>query len=195
MGCSHVPKKTDSVFSIKDYMPLAVGQQWTYATTFQSQPQDDVVVSIVGQQGPYFIDNLPKPSRFVVDAHGLRDGSKRYLLKNPLAVGTQWMSVADVKTVERYRIVAIDRKVSLPAGVFKNCVVVSWDVQMKPTEFLRNEMTFAPCVGIVEIKVSHLKGDKARIQSHFRLKSFIVKTSQKADECRSDRVTQHDPFP
>ena len=64
-------------------------------------------------------------------AEGLRDGAKRYLLKAPLTEGTEWMSVADLNTVERYRIIDVDRKVTVPAGVFAACVVVRMEVRMK----------------------------------------------------------------
>ncbi len=161
--------------SLARYMPLAVGNRWTYATTFRGQPQRDLTVNIVKSQDGFFIDDRPKPSRYYIDTAGLRDGTKRYMLKMPLVEGTEWMSVADINTVERYRIADVHRKVRVPAGVFSECVVVHMEVRMTNARVVRNEVTFAPGVGIVEIRVLLKEGAKSIPQSHLVLKNHQVK--------------------
>jgi len=162
----------EGLVNIQSYLPLAVGNKWSYATSFQGQPQADLVVSLVKKQGPFFLDDRPKPSRYAFDNNGLRDGNKRYLLKLPLEVGTKWMSVADLNTVEHYRILDVNRKVKVPAGVFSGCVVVRMEVRMTDTRSMRNDMTFAPGVGIVEVRTWLLDGSKALPQSVLQLKKF-----------------------
>ena len=170
-----VAKRSENARSLAAFFPLAVGNSWVYATEFQGQPQADLTVSIVRKEGGYYLDNRPKPSRFGIDGEGLRDGTKRYLLKTPLAQGTKWMSVADLNTVERYRIVDARRKLQVPAGVFSDCVVVQMEVNMKGNKALRNEVTYAPGVGIVQIRVVLREGKKLLPQSRLQLKNFELK--------------------
>lgn len=174
IGCAGMRSqvRSEEAKNIQNYLPLAVGNKWTYATSFQGQTQADLTVSLVKRQGPYFLDDRPKPSHYAFDSYGLRDGNKRYLLKLPLEPDTKWMSVADINTVEHYRILDVDRKVKVPAGVFSGCVVVRMEVRMTKTKAMRNDMTFAPGVGIVEIRTWLLDGAKAIPQSVLQLKRF-----------------------
>ncbi len=176
-GCAHVgtERKDQVVKSLARYMPLAVGNRWTYSTTFQGQPQPDLTVNIVKAEGGFFIDDRPQPSRYSIDSEGLRDGNRRYMLKMPLVEGSEWMCVADINTVERYRIVDVHRKVRVPAGVFSECVVVQMDIRMTDTRVIRNEVTYAPGVGIVEIRVLLKEGARSIPQSRLVLKSHQVK--------------------
>lgn len=168
-------KRSENAKSLAAYFPMAIGNSWVYATEFQGQPQADLTVSIVRKEGGYFLDNRPKPSRFGIDGEGLRDGTKRYLLKTPLTEGTEWMSVADLNTVERYRIVDTRRKLRVPAGVFADCVVVQMEVRMEGNKALRNLVVYAPGVGIVDIRVLLRDGKKLLPQSHLQLKKFDLK--------------------
>jgi hypothetical protein len=177
-GCAHSAGSqgaAEGAVDLAAYLPLAVGNQWTYATSFQGQPQADLTVKIVEKQGPYFLDDRHPASHYVFDAEGLRDGAKRYLLKLPLVDGTEWMSVADLNTVERYRIVDAARKVQVPAGVFDKCVVVQMEVRMQANRAMRNEMTFAPGVGVISIQTTLLDGAKSFDQSSLKLKTYKVK--------------------
>jgi hypothetical protein len=175
-GCSHVDtvdtNKAVAAAQLQEYYPLSVGNCWTYATWFQDQAQPDLKVCIVKEENGFFQDNRPAPSRLRFDATGLRDGQIRYLLKAPLEEGAEWMSVADVRTVEHYRIEAVAKKIEVPAGVFKDCVVVRMDVRMTDQRSMVSRMTFAPGVGIVEIHISLKKGSELLPQSVMRLKSY-----------------------
>lgn len=175
-GCTHVEtvdtNKAVAAAQLKEYYPLSVGNCWTYATSFQNQAQPDLKVCIVKEEDGYFLDNRPAPSRLRFDATGLRDGQVRYLLKAPLEEGAEWMSVADVRTVEHYRIEAVGKKIKVPAGVFKDCVVVRMDVRMTDQRSMVSRMTFAPGVGIVEIHISLKKGSELLPQSVMQLKKY-----------------------
>ena len=176
-GCAHVDenKKSSAVGSVAEYYPLAVGNSWTYTTTFLEQDQADLVVSIVKEENGYFIDNRPTPSKLKFDGIGLRDGSIRYLLKGPVTKGNKWMSVADVRTVERYEITGIDEKIKVPAGVFDKCVKVEMEVKMTETRSMVNQMIFAPGVGIVRIKTHMKEGAKQVPQTMMALKTYQIK--------------------
>ena len=175
-GCSHVDTagtgKAAASARLEDYYPLAVGSCWTYATTFQGQAQPDLKVCIVKEEGGFFLDNRPVPSRLRFDAAGLRDGQVRYLLKAPLEEGNKWMSVADVRTVEHYQIEAVGKKSKVPAGVYRDCVVVRMEVRITEEQSMINRITFAPGVGIAEIRVSLKQGAKHLPQSVMQLKKF-----------------------
>jgi hypothetical protein len=177
-ACAHGPQAPEGPTAshpLESYMPLAVGNRWVYGTSFQGQPQPDLEVALVREEGGFFLDNRPNPSRFRFDAEGLRDGATRYVLKAPLSAGAKWMSVADLKTVEHYEIAAVDRKVSVPAGVFEGCVTVRMEVRLDERRAMRNEMTFAPGVGMVDVRVSLLDGAKELPQSRLVLKRFEPK--------------------
>ncbi len=175
-GCAHGPGQSDerSRPELERYLPLRVGNQWTYQTHFQGQQQPDLTIRLVAEQNGYMLDNRPQPSRYRYDAEGLRDGNERYLLKRPLEKGTAWMSVADLNTVERYRIVDVERRVQVPAGVFEDCVVVRLQVVMPGERMMRNDMSFAPDVGIVEVRTVVLEGKREIPQSHLELESYAL---------------------
>ena len=174
-GCAHVEASgthAGPAHDLQEYYPLQVGNCWTYVTSFQGQPQADLKTCIVREERGYFIDDRPAPSRLKYDAEGLRDGGVRYLLKAPLQKGARWMSVADVRTVERYEILSVDEDVQVPAGHFHDCVVVRMEVRMDEKHVMHNLLTFAPGVGIVEIRANLKRGTKLIPQSRMRLKEF-----------------------
>src|ERR687887_136842 len=64
------------------YYPLAVGNSWTYQSAGKRQ-----TITIVGRDGPWFIDDHRGRLRYESD--GVRDAD-RYLLRSPLAAGSKW---------------------------------------------------------------------------------------------------------
>jgi len=162
------------------YLPLQVGNRWVYQTSFQGQPQPELVVKIVAQEGSAFLDDRPTPSRYVIDGEGIRDGARRYLLKLPLKRGNRWMSVADVRTVEHYEIVAENSRVRVPAGEFSDCVVVRMEVRLDQKRAMRNYMSFAPDVGIIEISTVLIDGEREIPQAHLQLKEFSLQPSSQS---------------
>lgn len=179
-GCAHLRTHNDARDKgLTAYYPLSTGNSWTYQTSFQGQPQTDLTVSIVKEEKGYFIDNGPTPSHLRFDAEGLRDGMIRYLLRRPVKTGTKWMSVVDVRTVEHYEILSTNETVKVPAGSFRDCVVVRMQVNINETRSMENQMTFAPDVGMIEIQTTFKDGLKRIPQAHMALKSFQLKTAVK----------------
>ncbi len=180
-ACAHVGIGADTKvrYPIESFLPLAVGNEWIYATRFQAQPQADLRVSIIKEEGGYFYDDRPSPSRMRFDTVGLRDGEIRYLLKRPMMRGQKWMSVADVKTVEHYEIEATGQEVRVHAGVFGDCVIVRMEVKLDKNRAMLTYFTFAPAVGIIEIRTILKTGADLHEQSTLQLKSYQLTTTHR----------------
>ncbi len=178
VACAHGDASTKAGRELQDdpsiFLPLAIGNQWTYGTSFRQQQQPELTVRIVREQDGLFVDDRPTPGRMRFDGVGIRDANTRYLLKGPLKQGTKWMSVADVRTVERYEIESVGVKIRVPAGVFSDCVTVKMEVRMTNSRSMVNRMTFAPHVGIVEIRTALQDGSKTIPQSRMVLKAFAL---------------------
>jgi hypothetical protein len=158
----------------QDFFPLAVGNCWTYETSFQGQAQPELKVCIVKKDKNFFVDNHPTPSRLRFDAEGLRDGAVRYLLKAPLEAGQKWMSVRDVSTVEHFQIEDVHKTARVPAGTFRDCVVVRSEIKMPGKVSFVSRTSYASGVGIVEISTTIHKGDKQIPQSRMALRQFAL---------------------
>jgi hypothetical protein len=181
-ACAHVGTGADTKtrYPITSFLPLAVGNEWIYATSFQGQPQADLKVSITKEEGGYFYDDRPSPSRLRFDSAGLRDGEIRYLLRSPLLQGQKWMSVADIKTVEHYEIEATGRTIRVPAGDFRDCLIVRMEVKLDGRRAMLNSLAFAPNVGIIEIRTLLKTGADVHEQSTLQLKSYHLTPTRTA---------------
>jgi len=130
-----------------DYYPLAVGNAWSYQLNLLSE-KHDLEVAIVKEEGGFFVDS--HDAKLAVDAFGVRD-QKRYLLREPIELGTAWTNVVSVSSIERYKIVGVGASCEVPAGHFENCVTVESSNRVEEGVVLTNEMTFAPKVGMVKV--------------------------------------------
>ena len=109
------------------------------------------------------------------DAFGVRD-QKRYLLRDPVEVGTEWSNVVSVSSVERYKIVAANVGCDCPAGHFEGCVVVESINKVEEGKALVNELTFAPKIGLVRISTLLVLADGKKLpQSALELTKYEVK--------------------
>lgn len=154
-----------------DYYPLAVGNSWTYDAKFLGGDEERTV-AIVRKDGVFFRDSMGGQLR--LDPFGVRD-EKRYLLREPIEVGTSWTNVVSVSSIERYRIVKVGHPCEAPAGKFEGCVTVESTNKADPRRSLVNAMTFAPGVGIVRIQVTLVDGKKQIPQATMALKKFELK--------------------
>jgi hypothetical protein len=117
----------------------------------------------------YFEDSTG--AAFLADAYGVRD-HKRYLLRNPITVGTSWTNVVSVSSVEHYEILATNQPCTASAGSWTGCVVVESRNRVQEGRELINEYTLAPGVGIVSL-ATVLESDGKRIpQSRLELITF-----------------------
>ena len=130
-----------------DYVPLAVGNAWTYQVRSGGGTASDTV-RIVGRDGAWFLDDHRGRMRF--DRYGLRDAS-RYLLRGPLAAGKSWSSVEEM-AVQRFEIVSTDAQIQTPAGRFEKCVVVKNSEPLEHGGVFITEWTYAPQTGLVALR-------------------------------------------
>jgi hypothetical protein len=152
------------------YYPLAVGNSWTYSANVLGNHAEDTI-TIVKQDFGWFVDD--HKGRLKVDAYGLRD-DKRYLIREPLAVGKTWTSIVSVQSVEKAKIVGVDDSITVLAGVFDHCLTVEITNRQDDTHTLVNRTTYAPNVGIVKIQVALDAEGKLTPQSDVELVSYKV---------------------
>ena len=161
VACATAPSSTKAgVLHSRDYFPLAIGNAWTYRMTPSPAEKelDEVRIIDMDAQG-FFIDN--HGTRFAPRTDGIFDG-QRFLLQEPLAEGRTWMAVPSIGEVERFRIVAVDRRTTVEAGTFQDCVEVEATSEKtgpggKPMT-LRMVWTFAPHVGLVLLEHKIVEG-------------------------------------
>ena len=162
--------------SAAEYYPLAIGNRWTYEVALLGSKEERTVEILKRSEGGFVVDN--QGQELMADAFGVRD-QKRYLLQEPIQVGTSWTNVVSVSSIERYKIVEAGKRCEVPAGKFEDCVTVESTNKADAKRTLVNEMTFAPGVGIVAIKVTLVEGNKQLPQAALALKSFELKGAAK----------------
>lgn len=155
----------------EDYFPLAVGNRWTYEVDFLGEKRQHTV-ELVGQESGFFVDN--EGARLTIDAYGVRD-ERRYLLQEPVQQDHAWKNTVSVSATERYRIESVGATCETPAGVFKDCVVVSSTLKVDNDNTLINELTFARDVGLVRIATDLSRNGQRTPQHRRELLSFELK--------------------
>ena len=122
-----------------DYFPLSVANRWLYESS-EGTPANPVTETweVVSRKGTGYVlriqqSLLPKdaPAEFVsASAAGVvmqpsnaasRDGQPQFILKTPLALGATWKTSAG-----RYEITGLDALAAVPAGVFEDCIEVTF---------------------------------------------------------------------
>lgn len=102
------------------YWPMQEGQSMRFDLQMGNQSQEQVV-QFTHREGPWLFDD--RGQRFRYDGHGLFDGH-RYLVKRPLIVGSQWMSVPQPGVIERFSVVGVGRPCAAPHAALKDCLVI-----------------------------------------------------------------------
>jgi hypothetical protein len=150
-GCATTQNSTapslTPTLSVKDFQPLTIGTTWKYELTLLGAARA-VDISLVKQEGQFTLDSTG--AKFAIDQFGLRD-DKRYLLRNPLTVGTSWTNVVSVSSIERYQILSAGQPCQEAGQQFDSCVVVLSRNTILEDKALENELTFAKGVGIVRV--------------------------------------------
>jgi hypothetical protein len=163
---------TGGGLEIAQYYPLAIGNTWTYSFEFSGW-KESKTVRIDAVDNGTFIDSAG--ARWLLDEKGLRDQGKRYVLKAPLATGTQWKAVVSAVSVEQYEVTDTRAIVETPAGRFTGCVVVHAKNQLKPGVVQHMWSSYAPGVGLVEVRVEMQSGDAKPVpQSRIRLTAYSL---------------------
>jgi hypothetical protein len=152
--------------------PLAVGNKWTYRLEAPGAggQQREETVQIVGRDGAWFLDDHRQ--RLLVDSEGVRDAD-RYLLRAPLKTGATWSAV-DNLVVQRFQVTATEATAVTRAGKFTGCVIVRNEIPIgsKGEGRYVTEWTYAPGVGLVELRTSAVTGGKIVPQTQLSLVSF-----------------------
>ncbi len=131
-----------------DFFALKVGTQWDYEVELLGAKKTNEVRLVKQNREGYFEDSTG--AQFLVDAFGVRD-QKRYLLRNPIAVGTSWTNVVSVSSVEHYEIVGVEQPCATRGGRWDDCVTVESRNRIGEGKALVNQYTLAPGVGIVSL--------------------------------------------
>ena len=145
-ACTGSQKPAPREFRAVDYWPLAIGNTWTYQINARGAEQQETV-SIVKQQDGYYFDS--RGSKMQHHAAGVFDG-ERFMLRDPLTLGAKWVAVPSANSLERYEVIAVGFKTTVPAGVFDDCVRVQAVNRMNQEQALVVEWTYAPGVGLVQ---------------------------------------------
>lgn len=151
-SCASLGPSSSSAPTTGDFNAFDVGTSWSYAIT--PGPPAPQSVSIVSRdERGFFVDD--RGGRLAPRSDGMFDG-ERFLLKEPLVPGAEWSAVVRGVT-ERYRIVATDVQVTVPAGTFDRCVEVegatpSCDPTTGRAATLRMRWIWAPHVGMVRLR-------------------------------------------
>ena len=150
-----------------------MGNRWVYEVrTPSGVVAKDVDVQILSREGNYFTDN--QHGKLECDAFGVRD-DKRYLLRDPVDPTTQWNNVVSVESAEHYRILEVGARCDGTGQSYEGCVRVESRNRIDAVRTLVNEVSFAPNVGIVRIKVALQDRDRVIPQQELVLKSAEVK--------------------
>ncbi len=144
------------------YYPLAVGNSWTYDVGGGHQEK----IEIVGRDGPWYLDD--HRGRFRYEPDGVRDAD-RYLLRAPVETGAKWSAV-DNLVVQRFEVVSTDASAVTRAGTFTRCAQVRNEQPLPKGGKFVTEWTYAPKVGLVELRTSVLAKDgTSQDQTHLEL--------------------------
>jgi hypothetical protein len=150
------------------YYPLTLGNSWTYEYTPGARRE---TIQIVGRDGPWFLDD--HRGRVRIDSEGVRDADQ-YLLHAPLTAGAHWTAVQNL-VVQHFTVTSIDATVKTRAGTFSNCVVVRNESPLPQNagKFV-TEWTYAPNVGLVQVRTQTFSPRGTQDQSRLDLVSYRV---------------------
>jgi hypothetical protein len=153
-----------------EFFALIPGAAWSYEVELLGS-KSNIEVKMIKQNAEGFFEDS-NGAAFLVDAFGVRD-QKRYLLRNPVEVGTSWTNVVSVSSIERYQVLSVGQPCLTRAGSWPTCVVVESRNRVDEGRDLVNEYTLAPGVGIVRL-ATMLDANGQRIpQSHLELVKFV----------------------
>lgn len=161
--------------SAAKYMPLSVGNKWTYRVNYIGSVGEMEVV-INARDGDWFLDN--RGGKFIVDKRGIRDND-RYILMFPLQ-REEWVTIIDAKTSEIRKTVGVDEKVTVPAGTFDGAIKVHTVVVLPGNKVFHSHHYFVSGVGIVKIEtfLEDINEDKYIRQTITELINYDLKETK-----------------
>jgi len=131
-----------------DFYPMEPGWKWAYDLEKEGQHLLAVYAVLERTQDTAIVQAGQERLMYAITRDGVaqKDGVTvgDFVIKNPIVLGREWPVFAGTA-----RIVAVDRKVTLPSGEYEHCVVVE-TVRTDPTRLART--TFAPGLGPIAIE-------------------------------------------
>ena len=160
-----------------DFMPLAVGNAWTYrvAPSPPDGPPLKVEILSVDDKG-FYVDS--QGERRAPRTDGVFDGA-RFLIAEPVEPGRTWMAVPRRGVVERYKILALGDPCDAPAGKWQGCLVVEGTEDQtgpdgRPVAIVAT-WTYAPGVGLVRFtQVARLPNGDMQKTTEMQLVDYRV---------------------
>jgi len=205
VACSEKPQGST-------YFPLQKGLSWTYKVTTEYSDevlQDNITITNIGQQTfgtdsyyvrrtntgiDYYLNHddqgvFREGLRTVVETKPRLDREKRFVLRTPLEIGTEWREISRPVLLLRvypyraragkaaqvpmiYRIDSITATVTVPAGTFDDCIkVIAYGSFKSHVDAVQGEIEiplvteewYAPDVGLVKQIRSELQGESITV--------------------------------
>ncbi len=155
----------------RDYAPMAVGASWTYETdVLGDTTKGQIQIRIVDKYKGFYRDSAGAEYRHT--AYGLRDRI-RYLIRNPLRVGSKWKATLSTAAVEHYTIESVGEPCDTKAGRFEDCLVVTAYQRRNDREVQHVSYTWVRSVGLVRVLVEgEIKGRGRFKQSELSLTRY-----------------------
>ncbi len=168
-----VEKKISYAEIAKQYMPLAVGNNWTYDLNYMGK-KGIMHILIKSEKDGWFMDS--KGNEMTVNASGIRD-KNRYLLTFPLKENKEWSNVISINSTETRKIISLDQEITVPAGKFEGAIVVETKTPVKKNIILNSITYFVKDIGIVRVEtfLEDTQNGKIYPQTATALKSFEIK--------------------
>jgi hypothetical protein len=153
--------------SAADFYPLALGWKWAY--DLEKDGQKILAVYSVLERTPdtAIVQAGEDRLMYAITPEGIaqKEGASvgDYVIKNPVAAGTQWAVAGGTA-----KVVAVSTEVTVEAGRFADCVVVEV-TRTEPTRIART--TFAPDVGPVSLEFQVQDGTRFVTSTRATLRS------------------------
>lgn len=157
------------------WFPLAVGNEWTWVDASPQAgggaPKARTVRIVSRDADGYFVDDARGALK---SAHGCIQDRVRRILCAPFEPERTWTSIVSETSTERYRIAGTGLVVRVPAGEFRDCILVRASNRAGENAEVVLETTYAPGVGPVRIE-TFAQADGRRIpQVKAELRSYRI---------------------
>lgn len=154
-----------------EYVPLKIGQRWTYEMTYPGQI-GEMTVALVGEKDGYILDDHKGAWRVTPD--GLRDRD-RFLIRQPLLAGNEWKSIISPSAVEHAKIESVGQPCAAVAGAFQDCLVVHGWIRRDKDMTLHIRWTWAKGIGLIKVETeAEVKGQGRIPQTRQSLKNYVL---------------------
>ncbi len=160
--------KSAVVSELTRYLPLEANTVFSYQSYIEDTNERGLVVFEIARPRPELAELSiagQVRKRYYFEPAGVRSGQGGYLLKSPLAVGSEWTG-DDGKV----RVTSVDQSVAVPAGRFSGCIQTVEQAQLGAATRTTTTV-FCPGVGITTLQIEGNQ-DGTSVLQRLELKSF-----------------------